>query len=413
MRRQSSLKRADVASRDDDVGRADPAEGMQRAQEEHILLDVWSIKQGALRLQTRPFAVVLIFILGSYFCVGAILNYNEIDADQVADPPIALPACNVQAPSPVALIRQHAQRDMITNMRVMLPGRMAAHQVIKSRHIAPPPYPAPPHPAPCPVPPDLPENTQVSRTKCKPEAVAVHTDSVSITSVLETQSKTRERLSDPRLLGYTEIVHPMVMMRQRFKGDFMDKIDWDYYTAKLPPIRLPPFRWDASLFLNMTFKIDPADILQATQMFNSWPPAARPKLSYNLRANDNNVQVWIVQASLGANVRAYRISVPDIAGVVTVEHIKKVVLETSYDAMDVPATEVQTDVAAADYKNGQPDFKKIMIERGSDAKNTSAPSPREKLQVSCEQYFDLDKRCRQTIYVPRIHKVSAVEHVEV
>ena len=87
MRRQSSLKRPDVASRDDDVGRADPAEGEQRAQEEHILLDVWSIKQGALRLQTLPFAVVLIFILGAYFCVGAILNYNEIDAVQVADPP--------------------------------------------------------------------------------------------------------------------------------------------------------------------------------------------------------------------------------------------------------------------------------------------------------------------------------------
>ena len=295
----------------------------------------------------------------------------------------------------------------------MLPGRMAAHQVIASRHLAPPPHPAAPRPAPCHVPPDLPENTQVSRTKCKPEAVGLHTDSVSITSVLETHSKTRERLSDPRLLGYTEIVHPMVMMRQRFKGDFMDKIEWDYYTAKLPTITLPPFRWDASLFLNMTFKIDPADILQATQMFNSWPPAARPKLSYNPLANDNNVQVWTVQASLGANVRAYRISVPDIAGVVTVEHIKKLVLETSYDAMDVPATEVQTDVAAADYKNGQPDFKKIMIERGSDAKNASAPSPLEKMQVSCEEYFDLDNQCRQTIYVPRIHKVSAVEHVEV
>jgi len=98
MRRLSSRKRPEVERRDEDVGRAD-GEGEQRAREEHILLDVWSIKQGALRLQTLPFAVVLIFILGAYFCVGAILNYNEIDADQVANPPIALPACNVQAPS--------------------------------------------------------------------------------------------------------------------------------------------------------------------------------------------------------------------------------------------------------------------------------------------------------------------------
>jgi hypothetical protein len=309
-------------------------------------------------------------------------------------------------------------------MRIMLPGRMAAHEVTASRsavhrraalhntapHSTAPHRTAPRRAAPRRAAPrraaDLPAPTtaQVSKEKCRPEAVGVHTDSGSVTTLLETISKSRERLSDPRLLGYTEIVHPMVMMRQRNKGDFMDVIAWDYYTARLPQITFPPFRWDASLFLNMTFKIDPNDILQATQMFNSWPPAARPKLSYNLRDNHNNVQVWIVQASFGASVRAYRISNPDAAGVVTVEHVKKVVLETSYDAMDVPATEVQTDVAAADYNKGQPVFKKIMVDT-----NVSAG---EKMQVSCEQYFNLDAKCRQTIYVPRVHKVSAVEYAE-
>jgi hypothetical protein len=52
-------------------------------QEDHLFLDVWSIKQGALRLQTLPISVVLMAILGLYLCIGAVLNYNEVDADQV------------------------------------------------------------------------------------------------------------------------------------------------------------------------------------------------------------------------------------------------------------------------------------------------------------------------------------------
>ena len=61
----------------------DVAEGFEGGHEEHLLLDVWSIKQGALRLQTMPFSVVLVAVMGLYFCIGAILNWNEIDADQV------------------------------------------------------------------------------------------------------------------------------------------------------------------------------------------------------------------------------------------------------------------------------------------------------------------------------------------
>ena len=60
-----------------------PAERRAGGQEEHVLLDVWSIKQGAMRLQTLPFAVIMIAFMGLYFCVSSILNYNAIDADQV------------------------------------------------------------------------------------------------------------------------------------------------------------------------------------------------------------------------------------------------------------------------------------------------------------------------------------------
>ena len=92
MRRQSSLKqRKDQTSGENGTDWADPADGERLVHEDHILLDVWSIKQGALRLQTMPFAVVLVAIMGLYFCIGAILNYNEIDADQVADPAPASP----------------------------------------------------------------------------------------------------------------------------------------------------------------------------------------------------------------------------------------------------------------------------------------------------------------------------------
>ena len=130
--------------------------------DKHVLLDVWSIKQGALRLQTMPVAVMLMAFMGLYFCVGAILNYNAMDADQVTHTHTLY--CRVSgdivASMHIMLIHTtltHTQRDMITNMRIMLPGRMSAHTV--------------------------------SRVKCKPESVSVYTNIASVTTPLETISK--------------------------------------------------------------------------------------------------------------------------------------------------------------------------------------------------------------------------------
>jgi hypothetical protein len=47
----------------------------------------------------------------------------------------------------------------------------------------------------------------------------------------------------------------MVIMRKRLKGDFMDAIEWEFYEAGFPAITLPPLRWDAQLYLNVTFKV--------------------------------------------------------------------------------------------------------------------------------------------------------------
>lgn len=85
MKRQTSLKRKDSGGGTDAGGAEHVATEAHQGKnhDEHILLDVWSIKQGSLRLQTVPFSVVLVAVMGLYFCIGAILNWNEIDADQV------------------------------------------------------------------------------------------------------------------------------------------------------------------------------------------------------------------------------------------------------------------------------------------------------------------------------------------
>jgi hypothetical protein len=228
-------------------------DGREGGRASHVLLDVWSNKQGALRLQTIPFAVVLVALLGLYFCMGAILNYNTIDADQ---------------------------RDMITNMRIMLPGRISAHNIFKR--------------------------------VCKPESVGVLTDGTdSVASSVDRQVKSRSRLSDPRLLAYWEVVHPMVMMRQG------TPIDWVYYTTKLPPVAFPPFRWDAELFLNISFKLNPNDILQAIQVINTWNTKDRPKISY-LGTDLNGERVVTVSMEIQTSIPAYHISSPDSEGNVSV-----------------------------------------------------------------------------------------------
>jgi hypothetical protein len=121
---------------------------------------------------------------------------------------------------------------------------------------------------------------------------------------LERVYKSRPKLSDPRLLRYTEVLHPIVIMRDR-------EVSWTYYETSDPTVvrrlqalsaapcitadggltgrgpadclRLqvfPPFAWDAQLSVNVSFSLHADHVLQAVQIFNSWPVADRPVLSY-------------------------------------------------------------------------------------------------------------------------------------
>ena len=286
-----------------------------------------------------------------FLSTTAVLNYNAIDADQ---------------------------RDIVTNMRIMLPGRMMAHN--KSREF------------------------------CRPIDVGVNAGDESVQQALQSVVKSRERLSDPRLLSYTDVLHPMVMMRQRTAGDFMDFITWEYYTATLPEITFPPFRWDAQLHFNVTFKIKTDHVLQAAQLYNMMKVQARPKMTYNQLIDDNRKQVWRVFASLGTDVRAYEIErVPPGSGMGSkhsrdsdkfrVKHPSKVLIETRFEAMDVPATFVQTDVSAPDYNGEQPVIKEIEDEN--------------KTKKRCDKYFNELPECRDTVYVPRIHGLRVLEFAQI
>ena len=58
----------------DKGGEAEDGERTIEAQDDHLFLDVWSIKQGALRLQTLPAAVLLLAFLGLYLCIGGMFD---------------------------------------------------------------------------------------------------------------------------------------------------------------------------------------------------------------------------------------------------------------------------------------------------------------------------------------------------
>jgi hypothetical protein len=59
----------------------------------HLFLNVYSVQQGALRLRTLQYSILVVFFLGFYLSVASILNYSALDADA---------------------------RDMITNMRLLI-----------------------------------------------------------------------------------------------------------------------------------------------------------------------------------------------------------------------------------------------------------------------------------------------------
>ena len=69
--------------------------GAEHIQEQVLFLDVFSVRQGALRVRILLYFAFFLCFFGFYRSVGAILNYNAIDADA---------------------------RDMITNMRLFLTG---------------------------------------------------------------------------------------------------------------------------------------------------------------------------------------------------------------------------------------------------------------------------------------------------
>jgi len=267
--------------------------------------------------------------VGVYLCVSAVLNYNAEDSDQ---------------------------RDMVTNMRLTLPARLAAHAR--------------------------------SKASCLPETVSLGLDGDRVP--LQVVSKMREKLSDPRLLLYTEVLHPIVIMRQT-----SDNIEWAYHTASDPTVAFPALAWDASLPLNITFQLTPGQILQSVQVINSWPALDRPVLSYRRTPgvnNDERRQVWNVDATFSGEVRAYKLDHSPVNGTLSVSYVSKVLIETRFDTVDVPATVIESNAASPRYNGGQPHLKQVSGETGL-----------------CDALFDVVGECRDTIAVPRIHRIVPTE----
>jgi len=96
-----------------------------------------------------------------------------------------------------------------------------------------------------------------------------------------------------------------------------------------------------------------------------------------------------VGATFAARVQAYRIGyAPN--GTLAVWHAHRLLVETRFEALDVPGTRSGADAASADYQGGRPEL-------------------REAGGQSCAALFDADPACRDTIAVPRVDRVSVLE----
>jgi len=289
-------------------------------------LDVHSTRQGSLRLWAMFYSVFILAFMGLYLTVGAVLNYNQEDADQ---------------------------RDMVTNFRLMLGGRIQAHEQ--------------------------------NRNNSFPSEISMGNGDVLTSSPLASIEKSRAILTDPRLLPLWQVIQPMVAMRVT-----QDPIRWRYFEATLPSVSFPPFAWDAKLFVDMSFQIPAQEMLFSAQLFNALPKSKRPTMEYSRTASDRQVLVWTITATFRESLRAFKVS-HDAQGNIEVQRVSKVLCEVGYSAMDIPATFIQVD------KDGRPDFKRVTVNDQT---------------VSCEEdvYFQTIPECRNQVFVPFIQTVSALQH---
>uniref|UniRef100_A0A6U5ZXA8 Uncharacterized protein n=1 Tax=Guillardia theta TaxID=55529 RepID=A0A6U5ZXA8_GUITH len=289
-------------------------------------LNVATIKQGALRLATVLYSVVLSLLLGLYLTIGPVLNYNKIESDQ---------------------------RDMVTNMRILIPARQKAHNI--------------------------------SMQTCVPNSLSIGALSNPVS--LATVQKSRGRLPDPRFLGYDGFLQTINMMSVTPRM-------WQYYTALLPNVQPPPLAWNAQMLLNITFQIPSFFFPQAAQIYNTLPLKARPRFSYKYQTLESGlIESWIVDAKFSTSVRAFNISRTAIQGQIEVGILKEILVETRFETMDVPATYIEQDVSSTLYNGG-----KVTIKTVKDSSGNS---------VSCLKLFDVRSDCRQTVAVPVIHRVRA------
>jgi len=299
--------------------------------------DVYSSRQGSLRLWPMPYAVLLLVFLGLYLCIGAVLSYNQEDADQ---------------------------RDMITNLRMFIEGRIRAHELNF----------------------DFPF----------PEEVSMTGGEISTELPLTEVIKSRDILTDPRLLPLWAVLQPMVAMRE-----MNAPIRWRYYLATLPSVAFPPFAWDASLNLDVTFKLAPEDMLPGAQILNSLPPRKRPRMAYTQTASDNDLisQVWTITATFSESMRAFKIE-HDNRGSITVSRVTKVECDIRYTSVDVPATVTETDASRPQYREGRPALSLVELDNGQ--------------TVSCgePEYFQTIPECREARFMPHIHALTAIEFEE-
>lgn len=169
-----------------------------------------------------------------------------------------------------------------------------------------------------------------------------------------------------------------------------ESMNWTYYTASIRAVPMPPFSFNASLEVNLSVPVDPAGLLFAAQLYNALPVASRPSLmtaSVGPTPDPATGGQWNAWAAFRAAAAPYRLTGPDAAGNVTVTGLSSMLIEARYQATEVPATRVQTDVSAADYTGGRPAIISVEAEGAA---------------ASCEQaaVFARVATCRSTVAVP-------------
>ncbi|EKX50022.1 hypothetical protein GUITHDRAFT_104420 [Guillardia theta CCMP2712] len=224
-------------------------------------------------------SVVLSLLLGLYLTIGPVLNYNKIESDQ---------------------------RDMVTNMRILIPARQKAHNI--------------------------------SMQTCVPNSLSIGALSNPVS--LATVQKSRGRLPDPRFLGYDGFLQTINMMSVTPRM-------WQYYTLNF-------CRFHPSSFLKLLRKAklpEAYSVLKELQIYNTLPLKARPRFSYKyqvkLRYDEDGLQTIIHKLGVKVGI------------------LKEILVETRFETMDVPATYIEQDVSSTLYNGGKVTIKTVKDSSGN------------------------------------------------